>query len=55
MIRLHGAIKGFSQAVAGKEGLQGDIGIFMGFISQPWGKKKGLKNEPSGPQKVRGV
>jgi hypothetical protein len=51
VIRLLGAIKGFSWAV----GLQSDIGVFIGFISQPRGKKKGLKNEPSGPQKVRGV
>jgi hypothetical protein len=35
VIRLLGLIKGFSQAVAGKVGLQGDIGFFMGFISQP--------------------
>ncbi|MBB4813319.1 hypothetical protein HNP03_001944 [Pseudomonas rhodesiae] len=34
MIRLLGLIKGFSQAVAGKVSLQGDIGFFMGFISQ---------------------
>ncbi|WP_339438425.1 hypothetical protein [Pseudomonas sp. EA_15y_Pfl1_P104] len=55
MIRLLGLIKGFSHAVAVKVGLQGDIGVFMGVISQPQGKKKGLKNEPSGPQKVRVV
>jgi hypothetical protein len=35
VIRLHGPIKGFSAADSGKAGLQGDIGIFMGFISQP--------------------
>jgi hypothetical protein len=55
VIRLPVPIKGFSQAVTGEVGLQGDIGFFMGVISQPRSKKKGLKNEPSGPQKVRGV
>ncbi len=35
MIRLHGLIKGFSRALEGKVGLQGDIGFFMGVISQP--------------------
>jgi hypothetical protein len=35
VIRLPGLIKGFSQAVAGAVGLQGDIGVFMGVISQP--------------------
>lgn len=35
VIRLLGLIKGFSQAVAGKVSLQGDIGFFIGFISQP--------------------
>jgi hypothetical protein len=35
VIRLPGLIKGFSHAVSGDEGLQGDIGFFMGVISQP--------------------
>ncbi|AZE97421.1 hypothetical protein C4J96_5353 [Pseudomonas orientalis] len=55
MIRLHGLIKGFSEAVTEEVGKRCDIGFFIGFIEQPQGKKKGLKNEPSGPQKVRGV
>jgi hypothetical protein len=55
VIRLHGAIKGFSAVAEGEEGLRCDIRFFMGVMEQPQGKKKGLKNEPSGPQKVRGV
>jgi hypothetical protein len=35
VIRLHRPIKGFSTLELGKEGLQGDIGFFMGVISQP--------------------
>ncbi|AZF08133.1 hypothetical protein C4J94_5413 [Pseudomonas sp. R5-89-07] len=55
MIRLLGLIKGFSHTVKGVVGSGCDIGIFIGVISRSQSKKKGLKNEPSGPQKVRGV
>jgi hypothetical protein len=35
VIRLHEAIKGFSQGVTGKAVLWGDLGVFIGIISQP--------------------
>ncbi|WWF45703.1 hypothetical protein VRB14_24360 [Pseudomonas trivialis] len=44
MIRLHGPIKGFSSTESDKSGLQGDVGFFIGVISQPQGKKGSSRN-----------
>jgi len=35
VIRLHEAIKGFSHGITGKVVLWGDLGVFIGIISQP--------------------